>query len=146
MIQNFGPNPTLIDELDGKIRQRVGDFLQLKSSLIELSYSSDSNIAQRATQLLTEQKRLESELSWSTDQIDKIKAGQISLMSFDSIRIGIRISRFVNDMESQIRNVHQLQDQSHGIPIKQHSNMPWSYIFLGTGAVVLISSIILKKK
>lgn len=132
--QPTATKPTLVDMIDAKIRGRVGEFLQLKSSLIDLSQSSNPQVVKRALDLLNTQSQLETTLSWATSTIDQVKSGSLSL--FEMGVAGLKLNSFVNDVESQIRNVHQLQDQAKsGGAIPQVTGFGFSNLILPVAVV-----------
>jgi hypothetical protein len=115
--------PGVLDYLDAQIRSRVGTFLQLKSSLIDLTKASNPAISKRALELLQTQNQLEGSLTETTALIDKLKAGGMGYL--EMVSAGVKINNFSQDMEHQITNTHQLQDQYKGI-------IPTSQGFLNT--------------
>jgi len=89
-----------LTEIQGLIQGEVGQFLQLKSQLQEMSRSPVLTISDKSAQLMATQNQLESELPGA---IEKSQSGNLS--------DAISASGFFVLMEKQIHDVGNLREE-----------------------------------
>lgn len=127
-----------LTEVQGLIQGEVGQFLQLKSQLQEMSRSPVLTISDKSAQLMVVQNQLESELAGA---IEKSQSGNLS----DSISA----TGFFAMMEKQIYDVGNLREEyvSLGDSAKASflSSIP-NWILYAGGAFILLKIIKRRKK
>jgi len=117
MYSNYSDEPgfiqTQLEAVQARLQSRVGTFLQLKVALTQLKQSIDTNISSKAAALYTRQVSLEDLLTINMDKLKKLQAVGLSIAAIPDIA---SIANFANAMESQIKDVENLNVQSTGIP------------------------------
>jgi hypothetical protein len=143
MFNNYGDFISdQFDQVQASIQSRVAQFLTLKSTLVQLKQSSNSNIAGQASVLYNTQVKLEGLL---TDNLDRLKVIQSAGLSLSAIPSLVSIGTFGSEMEKHISSVNNLSDQARGVvPVKQ-AGFPWGWVFLGITGAVLAGAVFKRK-
>ena len=127
-----------LDDIQGLIQGEVGQFLQLKSQLQEMSRSPILTISDKSAQLMVVQNQLESELAGA---IEKSKSGNLS----DSISA----TGFFALMEKQIYDVRNLREEYIGLGDSAKASffggIPDWLLYAG-GAFIILKVLMKKRK
>lgn len=96
---------TFLDQIEAQVKSYAADFLKAESRLIDLSRSTDQQIAYRANILYQEHKQLEVSVISAVQAI--VKEKETGSYSFTTMN---RSTQIVADMKRHLDQVNQLGD------------------------------------
>lgn len=120
------------ETIEGKIRSRIGEFLQLRAELNELALTLDPKVRIEVSRLLEEQKILEKELPDAVEAIDN-PLGLVNMYT---------VYTFGNRMEKQIKAVRNLQIKAKGKPKEKREGINPFLIIKAIGIFFLVRKIL----